>query len=249
MKLEGKVAFVTGGGRGIGRAIALALAGEGADIAVAARGEGEILAVSSEVEGLGRRALPLRMDVTRPEEVERGVGRALESFGRIDVLVNNAGAGHPLKPLVELSYEEWRRVMEVNLDGVFLCLKAALPSMMARRSGSIINISSGLATRGTPLWVAYSATKWGIEGLTKGLALELKDYDIRVNSLNPGRVETRTFPRVPGDNQPYRRPEEIGHAVIYLASDDSRGVTGRFFRAADFDPGGPLGHLAEREEN
>lgn len=244
MKLDGRVAFVTGGGRGTGRAIALALAGEGADVALAARGEGEIRAVASEAQALGRRAIPLGMDVTRPEEVERAVALALESFGRIDILVNNAGAGHPIKPLIEVSYEEWRRVMKVNLDGVFLCLKAVLPSMMARRSGNIINISSGLGTRASPLWLAYSVTKWGIEGLTKGLAVELKDQNIRVNSLNPGRVETRTFPRTPGDSLPYRKPEDIGPAVVYLASDDSRGVTGQYFRAADFDPGGPLAHLA-----
>jgi NAD(P)-dependent dehydrogenase (short-subunit alcohol dehydrogenase family) len=199
MRLTGKIAIVTGSSRGLGKAIAVGLAREGADIVVASRTEtekerlpGTIYKTADEVRALGRRTLPIRCDVTSEQSVNDMVLKALAEFEHIDILVNNAGAAYPY-PLVETPLKRWELMLRVNLTGAFLCIKAVLPKMIEQKSGSIINISSRVATQRGPITtgVAYAVAKAGIERLTYGLASEVDKYGIAVNCVKPrGRVST-----------------------------------------------------------
>src|SRR3990172_4686890 len=195
--LQGKVALITGAGRGIGRAVALAYAGEGASLALCSRTKKELAATRKAVAELGAAALVQTCDVSREKDVERFVGRALEKFGRIDVLVNNAGLAHRTAPLVELSPEEWDGVLAPNLRGAWL-------------GGDAL-----------PGYGAYGVSKWGLEGLTRYLALEVKRAGVRVNSVSPGYVATKMTS--------YRgaKPETVVDLFVYLASDASAGLTGQ----------------------
>ena len=191
MKLRGKVAVVTGGGRGIGKAIALAFAREGAHIAPISRqgSSAEVQAVSKEAEALGVKALPLSADVSLKADVQTAIQQAIDTFGRVDILVNNAGiAKH--NPVADIVEEDWDRTMAVNLKGVFLCCQAVMPVMMKQQSGSIINISSMAGKRGSVGYAAYSASKFGVMGLTESLAREARPHGIRVHSLCPGPVSS-----------------------------------------------------------
>src|SRR6266511_4392951 len=172
MRLQERAAIVTGAGRGIGRAIALALAQEGADVALAARGGEELEAVAAEITGLGRRALVVPTDVSQETDARTLVERTVAEFGRLDVLVNNAGAV-AREPLRDLTVADWDRVIAVNLRGTFLCSKFALEPMLARGQGWIVNISSGAGKQGVPLRTAYSAAKFGVVGLTQALDREV----------------------------------------------------------------------------
>jgi NAD(P)-dependent dehydrogenase (short-subunit alcohol dehydrogenase family) len=186
--LHGQVAVVTGGGRAIGRTIALRLARDGADVVLAAPDRGALEATAAEVEALGRRALPVVTDVTREEQVQAMAARALDAFGRIDVLVNNAGVIGPTAPVVGLSRADWDEVLAVNLTGAMLCCKAVLPGMIARRSGRIINIASIAGKMAYSLRSPYAVSKWGLIGLTLTLAKEVGEHDIQVNAVCPGPV-------------------------------------------------------------
>jgi 3-oxoacyl-[acyl-carrier protein] reductase len=226
MLLEGKTALITGAGRGIGRGIALAFARQGCDVACAARTADEVNATADAVKRCGRRALALIADVSRPKEVRAMADAALEAFGQIDFLVNNAGYAC-FKPFVELSLEEWRRTIDVNLTGVFLCAKALLPSMIARRSGRIINVSSVAAMKPMLDQSAYCASKHGMNGLTKVLAMELREYGISVHAVCPGGVDTRLSQQVmpDRDKSDWMTPEDIAHACLYLATMSPRATT------------------------
>jgi 2-deoxy-D-gluconate 3-dehydrogenase len=237
LRLDGRVALVTGAGQGLGRAMALALAEAGADVVLVARSRGAIEEAARAAAGLGRRALAIPADVAVPEEVERAVARALEAFGAVDVLVNNSGVAL-VKPFVDTSPEEWARVLAVNLTGAAHCCRAVAPGMIARGRGKIVNVASVLGARGLPGYAAYSASKGGLLALTRALAVEWARHNIQVNAIAPGwfvtpmnerafadaRVRERLLRDVPARRT--GRPEELGPLVVYLASGASDYVTG-----------------------
>jgi len=241
MKLEGKVAIVTGASRGIGKAIAIALAKEGANVVVAARTEqeggrlpGTIHKTADEIRALGRRALAIRTDVTKEESVEELATRTVQEFGAIDILVNNAGINFAAKVL-DIPIKRWDLVIAVNLRGTFLCTKAVLPTMVKRRSGNIINLSSVVGTRMIMFDVAYGVAKAAIERFTRGLAEELKEYNIAVNALCPSLTDTEGFGQwMPGvDRSGWQRPEMWGRYAVFLASQDASSLTGKVLSAEE----------------
>lgn len=232
--LEGKVALITGASQGLGRALALAYAKEGARVVVNARSEESIRPVAEEVESSGAEVLALAADVSRGADVERLVGAAAERFGGIDALVNNAGLLGPRVAIADYPEEEWRRVIDANLTGPFLVSRAAIPHM--RAGGSIINVVSGVSVEGRAEWGAYSVSKFGLEGLTQILAAELEERGIRVNAVDPGGMRTEMRAAAYPEEDPATRitPEENTGVFVYLASDDSRDVTGQRFKAQEF---------------
>jgi len=232
--LEDKVALVTGASQGLGRALALACAREGARVVINARSEESIRPVAEEVESAGAEVLALAADVSKSSEVERMVGAAVERFGEIDALVNNAGLLGPRVAIAEYPEEEWRRVLDANLTGPFLVARAIIPHMP--EGGSIVNVVSGVSVEGRAEWGAYSVSKFGVEGLTQILASELEGRGIRVNAVDPGGMRTGMRAAAYPEEDPMTRitPEENTDVFLYLASDDSRGVTGRRFKAQEF---------------
>lgn len=243
MQLEGKTAIVTGGGRGIGRSIALAYAQEGADVAVVARTPDEVEAVAVEIRTLGRKGVALLADLTVSEEVTAMFQEAVEALGSVDIMVNNAGGyrlyttelAHQIS-VVDLSEEEWHRVVAANLTTAFLCCKTALPHMIERGSGVIINMSSGVVKRGRPGGAVYSAAKSAVERLTESLADEVWEFGIAVNSFAPGWVLTR--PNDDYDDEVHKRmrlPEDIAPSALFLAVQTPDTLTGELVNAPDFD--------------
>jgi NAD(P)-dependent dehydrogenase (short-subunit alcohol dehydrogenase family) len=232
--LEGKVAMITGASQGLGRALALAFAREGAQVVINARSEESICPVAEEAGSLGAEVLALAADVSRSADVERLVGAAMERFGHVDVLVNNAGVLGPRVPIEEYPEDEWRRVIDANLTGPFLVTKAAIPHMPD--GGSIVNVVSGVSVEGRARWGAYSVSKFGVEGLTKILAAELEERGIRANAVDPGGMRTEMRAAAYPEEDPMTRitPEENTDVFLYLASDESKGVTGQRFKAQEF---------------
>ena len=232
--LEGKVAMVTGASQGLGRALALAYAREGAMLVINSRNYESIRDVVEEIRGLGVEVLGIGADVTSSSDVEDLVDVAVEHYDRIDVLVNNAGLLGPRVAIEEYPEDEWRRVLDANLTGPFLLSKAAIPYM--REGASIVNVTSGVSIEGRAEWGAYSVSKFGMEGLTQILAAELKDRGIRVNSVDPGGMRTGMRAVAYPDEDPTTRitPEENTAVFLYLASNESRDVTGERFKAQEF---------------
>lgn len=232
--LEGKVALITGASQGLGKALALAFAKEGAKLAVNARSEDSIRPVAEEVESLGAEVLAIAADVSDTGDVERLVAETAERFGGIDVLVNNAGLLGPRVAIEEYPEDEWREVIDANLTGPFLVAKATVPHL--REGGSIINLVSGVSVEGRAEWGAYSVSKFGVEGLTQILAAELKERGIRVNAVDPGGMRTSMRASAYPQEDPMTRitPEENTGVFLYLASDKSRDVTGQRFKAQEF---------------
>jgi len=239
MKLGGKVAIVTGASRGIGKAIAIGFAKEGADVVVAGRTESEneklpgtIYKTVEEIKASGRRALPIRCDVTDEYHVNDMVQRAIEEFGKIDILVNNAGVAF-YYPVIETPLKRWELVLRVNLTGAFLCSKAALPKMIEQRSGSIINISSLAASDrngGTvSTGLAYAVAKAALDRFTYGLAAEAGRFNIAVNCLKPHRVvdtEGMRFWVKEEDRKDWVSPDKMVRCAIFLAEQDAKGISG-----------------------
>lgn len=219
--LAGKVAVITGAGRGIGRAVALAYAREGARLALCSRTKTELSSTAAELGRLGVEVLALPADVSQPDQVAAFVDNAVATFGRLDVLVNNAGVAHPEALLLELSLREWDRVLAINLRGAYLVAQAVIPHMVRQKGGSVINVSSGLGRDALTGWGAYGVSKWGLEGLTRYLALELKPSRVRVNSVSPGYVATKMT------NYGGAKPESVVDLFVYLGSDASRAITGQ----------------------
>ena len=248
-KLTDKVALVTGGGRGIGRAVALAFAREGADVVICARSEMEVQRVAEEIRGeCGVRAIHAVCDVADVESVGRAFARAAEEFGRgADILVNNAGIAESAL-LVKTSDEFWHRHLAINLSGTFYCMRTALPLMIERGWGRIINIASIAGKTGAPYIAAYSASKHGVLGLTRSCAMEVATKGITVNAICPGYVETdmteraiknittktgksadeaRNFLEQMSPQQRLISPEEVAALALLLASHEGRGINGQ----------------------
>ena len=247
MKLDGKVSIVTGGGRGIGRVIALRFATEGAAVVVSGTTKEPLDQVAQEIVERAGRALGVVSDVADEADVERLVAATLDEFGRIDILVNNAGIAGPTALATDVTREDWDRTLAVNLTGAFLCAKHVLPHMIKQRGGRIINITSIAGLRGYAWRSPYSASKWAMIGLTQTLAEEAGRYDITVNAIAPGpvrgpRIESvirnraaqlnRSFEDVERD---YVEPtalkrmveeEDIAAMAVFLASEEGRNITG-----------------------
>lgn len=238
MKLQGKLAIVTGGGAGIGKGIALRLAEDGADLIIADIDVATAAETVAKIEGLGRRAMAVCVDVSRKDDVAAMVSQA-RAFGRIDILVNNAGVEH-ITPLFDISEAEWDRILDINLKGTFLCCQAVARTMAEDQGGGkIINIGSVAGTAPPRREPHYGASKAGVHGLTKQLALELAPYRINVNAVAPGVVRNGLSTRHSlADAEraetlrlaiPWRgfgTPRDIGNAVAFLASDDAGYITG-----------------------
>jgi 3-oxoacyl-[acyl-carrier protein] reductase len=242
-KLEGKTAIVTGAGMGIGRSIALAFAEEGANTVVVSRTQADIDNVAREVSKFNVGSLAVRADVSIEEQVEEMVRKTLESFGRIDILVNNAVAHGPTDFITQINVKDWDNTMNVNLRGVFLCSKVVLSTMMKQKAGNIINMSSGAGKRTKEISFAsptrslvYSVTKFGVEGLTLALAGQVNKFNINVNALRPGPTDTRAHANAsPEKKASLRKPDDIKKVAVFLASQGPMGITGESIDAAAWE--------------
>jgi 3-oxoacyl-[acyl-carrier protein] reductase len=239
MRLNNKIAIVTGARRGMGRAIALALAKEGANVVVSDISQEDCQKVVDEIEKLGRKGLALKCDVSSHNDVEDMVKRTVAEFGRVDILVNNAGI-LTFKPFLELTDEDWDKTLSVNLKGQFLCARAAARVMAKNKWGRIINIasiSSGGCGIAFPLIAHYTASKGGVVALTEALALELTSQGINVNAICPGAIDTdmskgvkeggqlaQVLARIPKGR--LGQPEEIASLAVFLASEESDYISG-----------------------
>jgi len=234
--LEGQVAVVTGGGRGIGQAIALRLAREGVDIAIIDLERETAESTANEISALGRRAVVKVADVSDDAAVRSTIGDVVSDLGRLDILINNAGV-EKRSPFLEITPEDWRRQLEVNLTGTFFCTQAAASHMAKRQYGRIVNISSVAGLIGPIDLAAYGASKAGVIGLTRAAALDLADYGITVNAIAPGPIETELMLGAWTAEALRERPQhgaiarfgtvdEIAHVALFLASAESGFITG-----------------------
>ena len=248
MKLAGRVAIVTGAGRGVGRGIALELARNGADVVVADLNPDTARAAAEEVKTLDRDAIPLPVDVTVQSQVEAMAAQAVTDFGRLDIMINNAGVGH-VKPFLEITEDEWDKVFAVNLKGMLFGMQAAAKAMINQeRCGRIVNISSVAGKSGRPVLAAYAASKSAIINLTQSAAMALAPYKITVNAICPGVVDTHMGRSVIAKMQAYvdegkipeeliripeaplgprAEPEDIARMAAFLVSDDADYITGQ----------------------
>jgi NAD(P)-dependent dehydrogenase (short-subunit alcohol dehydrogenase family) len=257
--LEGKVAIVTGAGRGIGRAIAVGFADSGAKLSLMARTRKELEETADELRKRGASVRFMAGDVSEQKTVKKLVEGTIKQFGRIDVLVNNAGLLGPIGPLEENDAEQWERAMKVNLFGYFLCCKYVLPHMKSQKAGKIINMSGAGAPNPYPMFTAYSSSKTGVLGLTQTLSAELKGFNIQVNAIAPGITNTRMQDEIISAGakagEAFQRakdtkskggvpPERAADLCVFLASSESDGITGRFF-SARWDPWQSLKEKAE----
>lgn len=235
----GKVAFVTGAGSGIGRATALAFAREGASVTVADVSEKGSQETARLIEEKGGQALAVKCDVTRSEDVKAALDKTIEVFGRLDFAFNNAGVEQRSAAIAEFEEDEWNQILDVNLRGVFLCMKYEIPLLLKQGGGAIVNTSSGAGVIGIKGGAAYAAAKHGVNGLTKSAALDYAAQNIRVNVVAPGYIATPMMDRFTGgtaegwgkvvSEEPIGRagkPEEIADAVIWLCSDAASFVVG-----------------------
>lgn len=229
MFLQDQVALITGANRGIGRAIALTFARQGARIAVTGRSAERCQPVVDDIAALGGEAQPFSLDVTQDAGVSAAVQSVLSTWGKIDILVNSAGIIQYHTPVWATTVETWDTMMQINLRGTFICCHAVVPHMKARGSGIIINIGSSSARMADDDLGPYTATKWGVVGYTTSLARSIRPHGIRVNGLNPGWVDTdmsRGFDAA-GDPE-WSTPEEIAQAALFLAAQAPRDMTGQF---------------------
>jgi NAD(P)-dependent dehydrogenase (short-subunit alcohol dehydrogenase family) len=249
LHFQDKVALVTGGGRGLGKVIALAFAREGADVVISSRSKKALRETSLEIERLGRESLGVIIDFLKPDAPDILIEKAMDKFGGIDILVNNSGTEGPINNVAEMELKEWNDLLAVNLNGAMLCSRIVLKkSMIPRKSGVIVNIASIAGRHGMPTRSAYCSSKFAMIAFTQSLASEAGRYNIRVNAIAPGAVEGRRIERVfdiVAKNQGVTReqiiassntrsalgrmvkPEEVANLAIFLASDQSSAITGQ----------------------
>lgn len=246
MKLLNKIAIVTGGGRGLGRSIALAFGREGAKVVLAARTREEIEHVAEELRAMKKEALAVPTDVSREDQVNQMVQKTLQAYGTIDILVNNAGARGPIGPIQETSLASWEETLRLNLTSAFLCVKAVLPTLMQQKQGKIINVATTMNPR--PNLTPYMVAKAGLIQFTKQLSRELKEFHIQVNAIHPGVMDTRMqeeirkagtkaigtdmFDRLKEEGMlhPTSEPAKL---VLYLASGAADGINGEYLSFDD----------------
>jgi len=229
MLFNGDVALITGAGRGIGRAIALCFARKGARIALTGRDMGRLELVAHEIKAVGGEAAAFSLDVTRDDDAGRVAEEVIGKWGRIDVLVNNAGVITYDTPLWATTMEQWDEVMNTNLRGMHQVCRAVIPHMIRRKRGVIINVGSSSGRRPDSEYGAYATSKWGVVGYTASLAQSLRPYGIRVNGINPDWVDTdmaRAYN--PSGNPEWIAPEEVAQAALYLAAQAPAMMTGQF---------------------
>ncbi len=236
--ISGRVALVTGASKGLGKSMALALAGAGADIALFARDADGLKSAKSEIESLGRKAEFFSVDVLNKTQIDEAIEQTLKIFGHVDVLVNNAGV-NVRKPVLELSPDEWDLVVDTNLKGYLLMAQGVVPHMLSRGSGKIINMASILGTVALPMQVAYASSKGGVIQMTKVMALEWAKQGLQVNAIGPTYFETPLVAQLRNDPERYNfivertpmgrwgQPDELAGVVIFLASKASDFVTGQ----------------------
>jgi NAD(P)-dependent dehydrogenase (short-subunit alcohol dehydrogenase family) len=245
MSLEGKVAIVTGAGRGLGRAIALAYAREGAAVTLMSRTREEIERVTGETKELGGKSLVFVGDVSKEQDVAEMVTRTLEQFFKVDILVNNAAVIGPAR-FLDADFRSWRETIDINLNSAFLCSRNVAPIMAQRGGGKIVSISSGLGRMGFPRFCAYAVSKAGIIQMTRSLSEELAPHNIQVNAIDPGVMDTTMQERIRamgvdelGEEIHHRfvsfwkegylkAPEQVAPLAVFLASPKSDHITGRF---------------------
>ena len=236
MRLKERVAIVTGGGRGIGLGVAKALVSEGAHVAICDIEQGILDSGLAEIQAGGGDALALKMDVSSRDQILQVVGSLMEKHGRIDILVNCAGINEIL-PISQITEEKWDRMLDVNLKGVFLCCQAVMEPMKERKSGSIVSMTSVAGkTGGVAAGAHYSVSKAGIICFTKSLARELGPFNITVNAVSPGRIDTPMIRQATDEeNENFIRstplgrlgtPEDVASSVVFLVSDEARFITG-----------------------
>ena len=228
LSLDNQVAIITGGGRGIGKAAAIALARGGACVVVTARTASEIEAVANEIQTMGGEALAIQTDVSKEEDVQHMVQKTLEAYGRVDILVNNAAVNIRPKSLVDLTLEEWNWLMSINLTGVFLCSKYVLKHMMDQQSGTIVNVSSIGGRRGGKGRTPYRPSKAALINLTECIAAEAKEYNVNVNTVCPGATVTKMIRDLYPDRntRTMMTPDEVANVIVYLVSDGAKALHG-----------------------
>ncbi|MFH0935293.1 MAG: 3-oxoacyl-[acyl-carrier-protein] reductase [Candidatus Omnitrophota bacterium] len=236
MRFKDKVAFITGAGRGIGRAIALGFAREGADVALGDINKTDTDKTCADIEAMGRRGLSIETDVTNPASVGEAINKILDKFSKVDILINNAGITKD-NLLLRMSEEQWDTVLKVNLSGSFNCIKAVSRPMIKQRSGKIINIASIIGIIGNAGQANYSASKAGIIALTKTAAKELSGRNVNVNAVAPGFIETEMTARLPEELKKkmmqaiplgrFGSPSDVAAVCMFLASEDAAYITGQ----------------------
>lgn len=239
--LQGKVAIITGGSRGIGRAIALRFALAGATVVIGSRSLDNVRGVAGEIDQLGGLAMPVQAHVGRPEDIDKLVQHTIDAYGRLDILVNNAGTNPHFGPLLNADEGQWDKILDTNLKGAFRMCKAAVPHMVSSGGGKIINMASVAGLRASPGMGVYSISKAGILMLTQVLAQELGAKNIQVNAIAPGVIKTRfsqVLWKMPQFAQPildclplgrFGEPEDVAGIALYLASPASDYVSGSVF--------------------
>ncbi|OAQ52481.1 short-chain dehydrogenase/reductase SDR [Natrinema mahii] len=239
--LNDETIIVTGASKGLGRSMALALSDRGANVVLTARSEADLEAVADEA---ADKTLVVPADVREADDVDRVVETTLERFGRVDTLINNAGVsglsfGEERRSLVETDEEEWDTIMDVNVKGVYLFTKRVLEAMLEadQNSGNVVNVSSGLGRYAIPDAAAYITSKWGLEGFTQAVALEVEDEGINVNAIDPGgRVNTRIWEHLPDDErEEILQPDVMDDAAALLAAQGPAGVTGESMTAEEWE--------------
>ncbi len=242
-KLDGKIAIITGAGRGIGRSIALSLAAKGVNVVLTARSQSEIDSVAQEAKKFNIESLAITTDVSQEAEVNSMVKKTLSTFNRIDILFNNAAVPGPTEFITDIKTEDWDNTININLKGVFLCARAVLPQMIKQKSGNIINVSSGAGKRdkekaflSQTRSLVYSVSKFGLEGFTLALAAQVNKFNINVNAIKPGATDTSIHAAAsPEKRAKMRKAEDIKSIAVFLASQGPLGITGESLEVAAWE--------------
>ncbi len=234
--IKNKVVVITGASKGLGATLARGFARSGAKVALCARGKGELEKIEQEIINEDGTVFTLPIDVKIPDHVDNFASATIDKYGRVDAVINNASILGQRVPVSDYQYSTWNNVIDVNINGIFLMTKAFLPALMKQRSGSIINLSSGVGNKGKPRWGAYCVSKFGVEGFSYMLAEEMREYTVRVNIVNPGGLATdmRRAAYPEEDQSRLKKPEDILDVFLYLVSDASKDMTGERINAQEF---------------